>query len=150
MILTEDKNVESFVNLCRKLGIRGTPQRVVIFKELSATQEHPAAETIYESVKKTLPTISLNTVYKTLAFLESRRLVWTVATVGGRARYDATTSPHYHFICHSCKSVTDIFSKGDGAFCPPKEAMKLGAIKTVNVQLHGMCNCCIQKKENKN
>ena len=142
MSFANGKGVEDFLIRCREQGLRITPQSIAIVRELSSTKEHPAAETLYERIRKAMPTISLDTVYRTLALLESRQMVWTVATVGGRARYDATTVPHYHFICRSCRSVTDIISKTD--FRTPKEAQKLGNIDSVNVQLHGMCNCCRQ------
>ncbi len=142
--MIEDKGVEDFFVRCRELGLRVTPQRMMVYRELSRTKEHPSAESVFDQVRKSMPTISLDTVYRTLSLLESRQLVWTVATVGRRARYDANMVPHYHFICRSCGSVSDLSGKLHEDFIVPKEVAELGRIDHVSVQLQGTCHVCLQ------
>ena len=61
----------------REPEFRVIPQRFAILEVLSGSEDHPGAEEIYAAVKKSFPTTSIATVYKTLAFLYellSRRL----------------------------------------------------------------------------
>ena len=137
-----EERVGCFVARCRELGIRVTPQRIAVFRELSATSEHPAAETIYERARENMPSMSLDTVYRTLSMFESKGMVTNVTTVAGRARYDAMIEPHYHFVCRSCNSVKDVLPDDPGSFRVPKGAAQLGRVDSVSVQLHGCCRSC--------
>ena len=49
-----------------------------------------------------VPTISLDTVYRTVATLADLGLVRRVALTPGPARYDANTTRHHHFVCTRC------------------------------------------------
>lgn len=83
-------------------------RRETILKVLKATKTHPCAEYVYEECRKSIPNISLGTVYRNLATLEESGDVIKVATVCGRDRYDGDTSPHTHHICPQCGKVSDI------------------------------------------
>jgi len=52
-----------------------THQRTEIFRELAAGTEHPDAETVYQRVCKRVPSISRDTVYRTLSTLETKGLI---------------------------------------------------------------------------
>jgi Fur family peroxide stress response transcriptional regulator len=143
--MDEKTRMDTFMARCHEQHVRVTPQRVEIFRQLSRTSEHPAAETLYERVRETMPTISLDTVYRTLSLLETEHLVCAVGTVGGRTRYDATTAAHYHFICDTCRSVTDIFRERDDTFDPSTVAADLGNVDAVNIQLRGTCKNCLER-----
>ena len=101
---------KAFPEWCRDSGIRPTHQRIEIWRELAATRGHPDAESVFRSVRHRLPTVSLDTVYRTLCLFEEHGLVQRVDTVNGRARYDATTEMHAHFVCVRCSKVIDLDS----------------------------------------
>ncbi|MDP7024243.1 MAG: Fur family transcriptional regulator [Kiritimatiellia bacterium] len=143
--MDEKKRMDEFMTQCRERHVRVTPQRVEIFRQLSRCAEHPAAETLYERVRETMPAISLDTVYRTLSLLEAKHLVCTVGTVDGRTRYDATTALHYHFICDRCRSVSDIFRGEDDTFDPSIVAAGMGDVDAVNIQLRGTCRNCLDR-----
>ena len=92
----------------RQHNLKVTPQRLAIFHMLSNTTAHPSAETIYNSLHETHPTMSLATVYKTLDALVKASLVQQLNVGEDSYRYDATTIPHPHIICKSCKKVFDL------------------------------------------
>lgn len=56
-----DERVAHFMEVCRRYGIRVTHQRTEILRELAGTEEHPDAEAVYNSVRKRIPSISLDT-----------------------------------------------------------------------------------------
>jgi len=60
------ERLERFVDVCRQKGLKVTPQRLEIFRELAASEEHPTAETLFNGIKVRMPTVSLDTVYRTL------------------------------------------------------------------------------------
>ena len=85
-----------------------TPQRIAVYKYLCSTKKHPSAETIYNSLHETYPTMSLATVYKTLKTLVEVNLIQELNVGEGNFRYDANASSHPHIQCISCGSVDDI------------------------------------------
>jgi len=48
-----DEKIRRFIDLCRQTGLRVTPQRIEIYKQLINTDEHPSAEMLYEKVSDT-------------------------------------------------------------------------------------------------
>lgn len=141
----KEEQINTFVERCREIGMRVTPQRVAVFRELAATGEHPAAQAIYERVKENMPSISLDTVYRTLSRLEAEGMVANVGTTNGKARYDAKTESHYHFVCRHCNRVIDVPSEDRNAFEPPDLATEYGRVEAVNIQLRGCCAACLAK-----
>jgi Fur family peroxide stress response transcriptional regulator len=140
-----DKRISAFTKICRQSGIRATHQRREIFREVAGTDEHPDAETIYKRVRKRMPTVSLDTVYRTLSLLEEKGLLRRLELFSGRTRFDANTQPHHHFICTQCGLVRDFTSERMDALAPPAEALPWGDVRSVNVQLRGICSGCLAK-----
>ena len=91
----------------RSIGLKATPQRIVIFQEILSREDHPTAEAIFSAVKKVHPTISFNTVYHTLQALTEKELVNVIRPVVDAARYDPITDVHGHFMCSQCKRIDD-------------------------------------------
>ena len=42
------EKVNKFIGRSKELGIKVTPQRIAIYKELASTDQHPSTETIYK------------------------------------------------------------------------------------------------------
>ncbi|HTD52528.1 MAG TPA: transcriptional repressor, partial [Thermoanaerobaculia bacterium] len=57
---------------------RQTRQRHSIYEAVAATNSHPTAEWVYEQVRRSLPRISLGTVYRNLQLLvgEGKLKAW--------------------------------------------------------------------------
>jgi Fur family peroxide stress response transcriptional regulator len=63
-------NLEAYhhlVEALHKAGHRLTPQRLAICRYLATSREHPTPMAIYYRVREQVPSISLATVYNTLA-----------------------------------------------------------------------------------
>jgi Fur family transcriptional regulator, peroxide stress response regulator len=88
-------------------NFRITPQRLAVLKILAASQDHPSVERIYEHVKKTFPTTSLATIYKTITLLKEVNEILEIRFSEG-SRYDGNKPyPHPHVICLNCKKIID-------------------------------------------
>ncbi len=78
-------------------GLRCTRQRMAVYDHLARCEhDHPSAEEAYQAVRRSIPTISLATVYKSLEALVECQLVTKLAAEDGTARYDARAENHYH------------------------------------------------------
>ena len=65
-----EEKVDSFLQRCRERKVKITPQRVEIFKALAATDEHPGVDEVYKRIRPVMPSVSKDTVYRTLALFE--------------------------------------------------------------------------------
>lgn len=101
-------STQDFIDACRKQGLNVTYQRILIFKALSESREHPTAEEIFKTVKTEYPSISLATVYKTLETLVAKNLICKVNPLHDTARYDGDNADHHHMLCRYCGKLVDV------------------------------------------
>lgn len=137
-----EKRVADFAAICRRQGIKATHQRMEILRELASTGEHPDAETIYTRVRKRIPAISLDTVYRTLRMLEEKGVIARVPSMQDRARFDANMDRHHHFVCDRCGKIADFTCAALDGFAPPPEVAALGQMESVHIELRGRCKTC--------
>jgi Fur family transcriptional regulator, peroxide stress response regulator len=137
-----ERRVAEFVDACRRQGVKATHQRTEILRELVAAQEHPDAETVYARVRHRIPTIALDTVYRTLRMLEDRGVIARVGSMRDRARFDANTDRHHHFVCCECGLIGDFHSDVLDRFPVPREVAEMGSVDQVYVELRGRCRKC--------
>jgi Fe2+ or Zn2+ uptake regulation protein len=101
-------------NKLQEAGLRATSQRIAILQVLETADEHLDADTIYAEAKKLDATISLATVYRTLARFKALGLVRQryLSSSHNREYYErANKGEHYHFHCRSCGKVLEIETK---------------------------------------
>jgi len=141
-----ESRMRAFTDTCTHRGLKATRQRIDIFREIARTQEHPDAETIHRRVRKRIPAVSLDTVYRTLCRLEQEGLLSRVEILNERARFDANTAPHHHFICTNCGLIRDFYSPELDNFEPPDEVRSWGSVFSTHIELRGICSRCLSKK----
>ena len=140
-----DERIRRFTELCRKSGLRVTPQRIEVYKQLISTEGHPSAEILYEKVKKEFPSISFDTVNRTLLTLSQMGAASIVEGSGDVRRFDGSTDKHQHFRCIKCKRIVDFYYKPfDNIKLPPKLTRKFKVLKKT-VYLEGICDLCQDK-----
>lgn len=137
-----DKRIANFIDVCRSRGVKVTPQRLEIFKELATAVDHPDAEQIFQRVRKRLATISLDTVYRSLWLLNDLGLVATLGVPHDRNRFDANLSRHHHFICRQCGYTRDFYSKSLDQLPLPDAVAELGRVEAAQVEVRGLCRRC--------
>jgi Fe2+ or Zn2+ uptake regulation protein len=107
--------VERMLAGVRSAGLKLTPQRMAIVKELAADESHPTAQEIFERLQPSLPTMSFATVYNTLGALSSAGLCAALSLSPGSGRFDPNMAPHHHVVCDLCGAVRDLPQSGQGA-----------------------------------
>ena len=103
-------------NRLLELGIKPSLQRIAVLKYLMDHYTHPTADSIFNDLYPSIPTLSKTTVYNTLKLLEEQGAIQTLSIDDKNLRYDADISPHAHFICKQCGSVHDIPLKDNTVF----------------------------------
>ncbi len=128
----------------RQRGLKLTQQRLEIFNEVAGSGDHPCAETIYRVVRKRLPTVSLDTVYRTLWLFLDLGLIATLGPARERVRFDANIKPHHHFVCRQCGSIYDFYSPELDRLEVPGEIEDFGQGEKINVEVQGLCRECLK------
>lgn len=139
--------IGQFEQICKSAGLKVTQQRLEVYRELLEATDHPSAETLYRRLEERLPTLSLDTVYRTLATFEKLHLVHRIETTAAQARYEALTSRHHHFLCDGCGKVIDVFWRDFDAIRLPTTAEGIGAIDRTSVVMHGICTACLDQRQ---
>jgi Fur family peroxide stress response transcriptional regulator len=141
-----ERRIDVLTRALRDSGLRLTHQRLEVVREVAQTDEHPDVESVYRAVRARVPTISLDTVYRTLATLDALGLVKRVTATSGPARYDANTAHHHHFVCTRCGLIRDVDDEGLDAVSASRGAAPFGSVESIEVQLRGICNDCRAKE----
>ncbi len=105
--MSEEWSDTEISTLLNDNGMRATPQRMAICKELLLKKCHRTPNELHEELCQRFPTISPNTVYLTLSQLESSGLIRRFY-VDGQAIYDSNTATHDHIYCRVCKLLLDV------------------------------------------
>jgi Fur family peroxide stress response transcriptional regulator len=93
----------------KRAGLKLTPQRIAIVRELAGDRSHPTAQELFERLRPGHPAMSFATVYNTLDALVRLRLLSALRLGGDQAmRFDANTAAHHHAVCDACGAVVDI------------------------------------------
>jgi Fur family peroxide stress response transcriptional regulator len=142
-----DERLHRMEAACRQEGVKLTPQRLEIFREIAASCAHPDAETVFQNVKKRVPSVSLDTVYRTLWLLDDLGVVFSLSPRRGTARFDANLQAHHHFVCAKCGAAFDFESPSLEGLRPPPEAKAFGRVIDLQVEVRGLCRGCEGARE---
>lgn len=132
---------------CRAAGARVTHQRREVLRAVVETDEHPSAQSVLRCVREWMPTISFDTVYRTLAFLEEHKLIHRVHATGERPRFDGNHNPHYHFICTEWGRIIDFERARFDEIELSEEVNGLGTSRRWQLQVFGICRNCERRRE---
>jgi len=120
---------------------RQTQQLKVVWDAIKDETSHPTADQIYEKVRRTMPTISLGTVYRNLQKLVGEKKL-KVLTLGRTQRFDPMVDRHDHFICERCNRVYDIAVKSTEKVLSPSLPRQGFKVTAHQVTLYGICKSC--------
>jgi Fur family peroxide stress response transcriptional regulator len=142
--------VEQMLADVRTAGLKLTPQRMAIVKELASDETHPTAQEIFERLQPSLPTMSFATVYNTLGALSSAGLCAALSLSPGSGRFDPNMAPHHHVVCDVCGAVRDVPPGAPGAAgSPDTSSAKAVAhaapgfeLRSVERIFRGICASC--------
>lgn len=143
-------NMEYLIQKLRSKKISVTPQRLAVLAVLEGRRDHPTAEQIYQEVRRQLPAISFNTVYKTLEVLCQKGLVIKVNPLHEVARYDIQTHNHAHLVCRRCHLVQDLDQEVSPVELPPGAIPPGFQVERQSLILWGLCPNCQTRQYQQN
>ena len=135
-------SLEQFKQKCSSKGLRITPQRLAIYKELSQAKNHPSCEDIYKRIKKAFPHISFDTVYRTLTTFSEIGVIRLVEGYGEKKRFDPNVKNHHHLRCIKCNAIIDFYNQSYDKLLVPKEVKESFEVLNKKVVLEGICKNC--------
>ncbi|MFP4465170.1 MAG: Fur family transcriptional regulator [Alphaproteobacteria bacterium] len=90
--------VKTLEERCIEAGLKMTGQRRAILQVLRDSEDHPAVEDVYQRAIKFDKSVSIATVYRTLALLNELGLVVRHEFQSGFSRYEINHDDHYHLV----------------------------------------------------
>jgi len=141
-----ERRLDRLKAVARDAGVKLTHQRLEIFRELAASEEHPSADAIFRAVQQRMPTVSVDTVYRTLWMLHDLGLVTTLGPLCDGLRFDANIDQHHHYLCVRCGFVSDFESADLNTLRIPATVQELGSIADAHVEVRGVCAQCLAQR----
>jgi Fe2+ or Zn2+ uptake regulation protein len=140
------RTADELTSLFRERGLRVTPQRQVIFRLLHANDAHPTVESLYDSARSEMPTISLKTVYQTVHDLEAMGEVELLDVGTGSIRVDPNVEhAHQHLVCTRCGTVRDVLLDIADLRVPSRYRREF-KVEAVEVVFRGVCDDCLARE----
>ena len=138
--------VQWFMALCRRAGLRMTPQRLEILQSMVRCSSHPTADGVHQTLRARMPMLSLDTVYRALALFERHGILARLWGPDGRCHFDPNQEPHHHLVCRECSRIEDFGWGALDALKPPPVVRRWGHVSRVQVEIHGLCAQCLRKR----
>jgi Fe2+ or Zn2+ uptake regulation protein len=127
----------------KSAGLKLTPQRIAIVREIADDLTHPTAQALFERLRPAFPTMSFATVYNTLDTLAGCGLTGSLH-LGGAVRFDPDTTPHDHAICDACGLLADVALTFEGAPPPRTPRTVVNGFRVLREEriYRGLCSRC--------
>jgi Fe2+ or Zn2+ uptake regulation protein len=129
----------------REKGYKLTSQRIAIIRLLSKDMTHPGAADILKKIRKTLPQVSMSTVYYTLDILKKEGLIHELEFYDRDNRYDVNVANHINLICKKCGRIEDL---PDGITLSYAQVQQKTDFQPVAMryEYYGYCKDCRRKR----
>lgn len=135
-----------FIDRCRQEGLKVTPQRIAIYKLLMDTTDHPSADWVYRKITPTWPTISFDTVNRTLLTFAEIGVIDMVESYSLSRRFDSRIAPHHHLHCIRCGQITDFCDESLDEVTVPSKIENIFTVIGKRMVISGICSNCAEKK----
>lgn len=140
-----EHRIARFKEAVKASGVKLTHQRLEIFREMAGSADHPDADAIFRKVQRRIPTVSLDTVYRTLWWLNDLGLIATLGPRRESVRFDANLTHHHHYVCVQCGLARDFESAEFNALRIPEAVRRLGSVSGTHVEVRGFCESCVKR-----
>jgi Fur family transcriptional regulator, peroxide stress response regulator len=129
----------------REKGYKLTSQRLEIIRLLSNETTHPGAMDILKKIRKSLPNVSMSTVYYTLDMLKREELIHELEFYDRDNRYDVNVKNHINLICKKCGKIEDFHSEIPLSYAQIMDKADFRPMH-MRYEYYGYCKKCMRKK----
>lgn len=140
------REIEAFLQKrLRELGYKLTSQRLAIISLLSKDMTHPGAADILKKIRKSLPQVSMSTVYYTLDILKKEGLIQELEFYDQDNRYDINVSNHINLICKKCGKIEDFPGELPYSYTQVQQKTDFQPV-AMRYEYYGYCKDCRRKR----
>jgi len=93
--------------ILRDKNIKVTPQRLSVYMAFNG-KGHLSVDEVCQRARKSVPAISLGTVYSILENFKNKGIVSEIKIDFEKSLYELKNSTHHHFLCRQCKKIFDV------------------------------------------
>lgn len=126
-------------------GIRPSIQRILILEHLIGVKSHPSADSVFEALSGSVPTLSKATVYNTLNLFAEKGIVRMITIDPVEKRFDGDLDTHAHFRCSICGSLEDVMVEQSKIEALSANLHNMNKITGTDVYFSGVCIKCQSK-----
>ncbi|GLK63374.1 transcriptional repressor [Paracoccus kondratievae] len=90
-----ESRAQAFEDALRRVGVRITRQRAALLRVLADAEDHPDATQLHQRAMAAGAGVSLATVYRTLAALETQGVIQKLEFEGEPARFEPADGNHH-------------------------------------------------------
>jgi len=139
--------IKEFRDFIKRKGLRYTPEREAILREILEIDGHFDVDELYLRFKKKGSKISKASIYRTIPLLIKAGFIQEVYTQEGHAHYEVTLNkqPHLHLICISCKKVKEIEDNKLVELIKTYEKESKFSFFSYHLEIFGICPDCKNK-----
>jgi Fur family transcriptional regulator, peroxide stress response regulator len=139
---TDQTVTEEFKKQCRKHNLKITPQRTALYNIVKNNKTHPTAQDIYRKVIHSYPTISFDTVNRTLNTFAEIGIIDIVEGYGEPRKFDPDRGPHHHLHCIRCGKIVDFHDDAFDTIDIPPHLSEQFEVISARVVINGICREC--------
>jgi len=140
-----NQDLDRIRRICEEADIKLTHQRLEIFKELMSGMDHPSAEDVHSRLQVRMPTVAIDTVYRTLATFDELGIARKLHLANKRNLFDINLTPHHHFVCDRCRKVEDVYWPDFDKTSLPEAVTGIGKVRSRHLELQGLCKSCVEQ-----
>lgn len=129
----------------REKGYKLTPPRRAIISLLAKDLSHPGAADILKKIRKSLPQVSMSTVYYTLDMLKREGLIQELEFYDRDNRYDVNVANHINLICKKCGRIEDFPGEITLSYANVQRKADFQPV-AMRYEYYGYCKDCRRKR----
>jgi Fur family peroxide stress response transcriptional regulator len=135
-------DIDAFSDQCRNNGLRITPQRTAIYRELIRAGSHPSADMVYQQIRRQFPHIAFETVNRSLLTFARSGMLRIIESRSGVRRFDPVLTKHHHMHCVQCGRIIDFTHEAYDDLKIPEAILKKYEIVDQHVIINIICPVC--------
>ncbi|MDO5309278.1 MAG: transcriptional repressor [Planctomycetia bacterium] len=143
---SQDEVLAEFTRVCRGLGWKMTAPRYAVYRFMRRNTEHPVVDRVWNAVKRDLPAITRESVYRILNDFAEAKLIAVLDRSDVIARFDADVTRHDHFYCEVCGRVYDFKIEELPELAAPHVSL-IGEVRQLETRVRGVCYDCLRKEK---
>ncbi len=139
-----EKFLNQFRNFIKRKGLKYTPEREEIFKEILTIKDHFDVDEVFLRLKQKGSKVSKASIYRTLPLLIEGGFIQKVYKQDGHYHYEVAINKdvHLHFICLSCNKIEETSSEKLLELIRKFEEEKSFKSVRYHLEIFGLCKEC--------